>query len=97
MQESTASESEAATLVAKQASLIRAQYTDKNLLACYLLEGSTYSFLGLMNSFASVLDETTSFDLFNQLTKVWQDYLMLVRSDLAKLIDTACPVANLSS
>lgn len=95
--ESIASESETATLVAKQASLLRTQYVDKNLLACYLLEGSAYSFLGLMNSFASVLNETTSFDLFNQLTKVWQDYLLLVSADLAKLTDSPCPVANLSS
>ncbi|CAM5207441.1 motility associated factor glycosyltransferase family protein [Alishewanella longhuensis] len=80
MPKSTSSESEASALVAKQASLLHAQYTDNNLLACYLLEGSIYSFLGLMNSFASVLDETTSFDLFNQLTKVWQDYLELVRN-----------------
>ena len=95
--ENTVSESEAAALVAKQASLLRSQSVDKNLLACYLLEGSTYSFLGLMNSFASVLDETTSFDLLQQLAQVWRDYLVLVKSDLATLVDKPCPVANLSS
>lgn len=74
--------------------LLRKQYCEKNILACYLLEGSLYSFLGLMNSFSSALDEKSDFTLFNQLLSIWQEYLVLVRDDLNNILDTPCPVVS---
>lgn len=88
-------EIEAKELIAKQAIFLKSLYSKNSRLAHFLLEGSAYSFLGLMNSFVNTLKENQDFELFNQLVKIWQDYLLMVKNDLADILGEACPVAGL--
>lgn len=85
----------AMTIKAAQTKLLRAEFSNDNLLSYHLLEGTIYSFLGLISSFADVLSDDSDFQLLNELKDIWQDYLVLVKSDLAMLLNEPCPIANL--
>ena len=88
-------ETEAVEMIAKQAIFLKSLYSKDSRLAHFLLEGSAFSFLGLMNSFVNALKENQNFDLFNQLVKIWQDYLLMIKNDLADILEKPCPVAGL--
>lgn len=83
-------------LIAGQVELLRTQHRNKNVLAYNLLEGSVYSFLGVMNSFKNSLHDENSLEVIHQLITVWRDYLCLVQDDLPLLLAHPCPVANLN-
>ena len=89
------SKSHAMKIKEAQTKLLRAEFSNDNLLSYHLLEGTIYSFLGLISSFADALSDGSDLHLLTELTNIWQDYLVLVKSDLAMLLNEPCPIANL--
>lgn len=88
--------SDIAEMIDKHANMLEVLSVEHNRLARFLLEGSAYSFLGLMNAFADRLRDSDDMQLFNQLLNIWQDYLSHVQADLSNILDKPCPVALLA-